>query len=138
MPLPYEFIDHTADYAMQAWGCDFGDLLQNAGRGMIRLMADVEGVEPRETVTVSARGGSREQVLVRALKQLLLLHEDGWQPVSARTITWATGAADLAVGIVKLDDVAHLIEAHLKAVTYHGIEIAGDETGICVQVVFDT
>ena len=134
----YEFIDHTADYAMRAWGADFPQLLQNAATGMIRLLVDVGNLSPDEHLELSVTGDTREQVLVHMLKQLLLMPEDGL--VAVRTdVLFANGtSAHVRVGTVDLEAAAERLEADIKAVTYHDLAIRDEAGGLSVQVVFDT
>ncbi len=134
----YEFIDHTADYAMRAWGGDFQQLLQNAAAGMIRLLADVGDLSPDEHMELSVTGDTREQVLVHMLKQLLLMPENGLVAVRADILATDDASAHVRVGTVNFDVAAERLEADIKAVTYHDLEIRHDAGGLSVQVVFDT
>ena len=55
MERPFEFVDHTADYAMRAWGEDFRRLLENAAQGLLELIANVEGAVPERSTESRAR-----------------------------------------------------------------------------------
>ena len=138
MKPPFEFINHTADYAMRAWGPDFRALVENAARGLIRLLADVDGLQLSEHTELQVEGDSREAVLVHALKELLLLEEDGRLPVSVEVLSADAVCAHLRVGLVDLDSAADRLESAVKAVTYHDLEIIEDAAGLSVEVVLDT
>lgn len=138
MKPPFEFVDHTADYAMRAHGRDLRELLEHAAGGLIHLTADVEGLTPTEHVDISVGGDEAEEVLVRLLKEILYLREDGLLPVAVEVPEAGPQAAYARVGVV--DVAAHLdrVQAAVKAVTYHALEITRDGDGLSVQVVFDT
>lgn len=138
MKPPFEFIDHTADYAMRARGRDLRELLEHAGRGLIHLMADVEGLTPAEHVDVSVSGEAPEDVLVHLLKEMLYLREEGMLPVAVEVLEASPDAAFARMGVVDLEPHLDRLQAAVKAVTYHALEIARDADGLSVQVVFDT
>ena len=88
--VPYEEVDHTADYALVARGRTFPELLLNASVGLCHLLADVAALPaPAERRAVRARAPSRERLLVGWLRELLFLHE----------------TEDVAFSAIGLDDV---------------------------------
>ncbi len=137
MRAPFEFIDHTADYAMRAWGPDFPALVQHAAVGFSHLLADIAGLVPTEHHEVSVTGTSREEVLIHALKGLLRLREDGYLPVSVQVLSADDCTACLTVGTTALEAVAARVLAAVKAVTYHAVQIVAADGGLSVEVVFD-
>jgi SHS2 domain-containing protein len=138
MGAGYEFVKHTADCAIRVWADDFPGLIQKALEGLIHLMADVEGLTGREARLFEVSGESREQVLVRALKELLLLQDDGLLPVKAQVIAASDSDAHFEVNCVPLAEVRDRLEAGVKAVTYHDLHIRQTIEGLAVEVVFDT
>ena len=138
MRVPYEFVDHTADYALRAWGRDFRELLENAARGLVALMGDTEGLAPQAFVEVAVTGDTEEDVLVHALKEVLYLQDEGLLAVAASVPEADAQAARLRLGTVALAEHRDRLGAAVKAVTYHALEIEQTETGLVVQVVLDT
>jgi SHS2 domain-containing protein len=138
MPLPWEFVDHTADYALRAWGEDFRSLVENAARGFTHLLADLDGLRPDEWLDVVVEGDGREQVLIHALKEILRLHEDGRLVVEVRVPAADATRAALQLGTVDRALHADRLLTAVKAVTYHGLNIAHEADGLSVIVVFDT
>lgn len=134
----FEFIDHTADYAVRAWGADLRELIEHAAEGLIRLTADLRGIEPDEHCEVVVGGDGAEAVLVHALKEILLLVETGRLPVSVSVSEANADGARMRVGTTALEPLIDRIEANVKAVTYHDLEIVAEEGGLTVEVVFDT
>ncbi|NSW56553.1 MAG: archease [Armatimonadetes bacterium] len=138
MDAGYEFVEHTADYAIRVWAEDFPGLIEKALEGLIHLMADVEGLSGREARLFEVSGESREQVLVRALRELLLLEDDGLLPVRAQVIAATDNEAHFEVSCMPLDEVRDRLEAGVKAVTYHDLHIRQTIEGLAVDIVFDT
>lgn len=138
MPVGYEFIDHTADYAIRATGRDFPELVANAAAGLIALMADTTGLSPTDHRIARADGEDREHVLARSLKQVLRCVEDGQLPLSATVIAADPSAASLRIDTTPLSPVADRVLAVVKAVTYHALQIIEGPDGLSVEVVFDT
>ncbi|MCE5217484.1 archease [bacterium] len=138
MPRPYEYLDHTADYALRAWGKDFPQLLANALEGFLCLLADTTNLTPCADQTFEVQGDSREQVVIRALKRVLELRDDGDIALRARVL-WADAAeASVTVGTVPLGEHRDRLGAAVKAVTYHNVQIREHEGGLAVELVFDT
>ncbi len=133
----YQIIGHTADLAVQAFAPDLRALIEQAALGMIDLMlADIPPPE-RETEVVG-EGASAEELLVDCLREVLLLVDlEGLAPVAARVLDAAAGRARCRVGVVPLAAVREEMQHHIKAVTYHGIEVRESAEGLEVTVVFD-
>lgn len=134
----FEFIDHTADYAIRVTGADFRELLSYACKGLIALMADTTGLSPADYREAHVSGHDREQVLARALKQLLYALEDGHLPLAAEVTAAGPTSAAIRIGTTPLDPVVHRVQAVIKAVTYHALRIEDTSEGLCVEVVLDT
>lgn len=133
----WEFIDHTADYALRARGRDFRELLESAATGLARLMADTADLAPTEVREVEVTGQDREEVLVHLLKELLYLEDDGLLPVEVRVLESGETWARARVGAVPLADHADRLAAAVKAVTYHGLQVRPEGDGLVVEIVFD-
>jgi SHS2 domain-containing protein len=135
MPNPFEEIEHTADWALRVRGPHLAGLLANAARGMVSLMvdnpaglpADVE--QPLELTALDA-----ESLLVEWLGELayhaeadrVIFHQFDLHHVSPTGLR-----ATLRGGRVAA------LKKHIKAVTYHNLEIIATKTGLEATVVFD-
>lgn len=137
MPRSYEYLDHTADYALRAWGTDFPQLLANALEGFLCLLADTTNLTPCAHQTFAVEGDSREQVLIRALKQVLELRDDGQIAVSVCVLSAKAAGASLTVGTVPLAEHRERLGAAVKAVTYHNVHVREHDGGLGVELVFD-
>jgi len=132
---PWEEIEHTADWALRVRGEDLRELFENAARGMAWLAggeATPGAGAVRKLIDLDAP--DYETLLVDWLTELLYWMED----------------ADLVLTRIRVERVEELkLEAevegipgaafskHIKAATYHGLNIRQSEDGWEATVVFD-
>jgi SHS2 domain-containing protein len=131
----YEMVDHTADWALRIWGRDFAELLLNAALGMNSLMIGAEtAVSPTLSRTLSLETFDSETLLVDWLSELAFFAEMEQLifPVIALTNVTATRLEAKIQG----GSVPELVK-HIKAVTYHNLEIIQTADGLEVTIVFD-
>ncbi|MBE2219988.1 MAG: archease [Anaerolineae bacterium] len=163
----YEIVDHTADWALRVWGRDLADLLLQAAFGMNSLMVGegtpLELVEPSPELVepspelvepspelvetfpelVEGYGSSRsltldaddqETLLVDWLSELAYFAEMEQLIFPLITLTNVTPThldAQIRGGIVPE------LAKHIKAVTYHNLEIIKTADGLEATIVFD-
>ena len=136
----YEFVEHTADIAIKAYGKTVEEAYAVAGDAMFDIMTDGSKIRPDKEIAVEVESVDREGLLVGFLSKLILLREvDGWvltdfevTSLSERNLT-ARGFGE------KYDKEKHASGYHIKGVSYHMMEIAdpAGETPAYVQVLFD-
>jgi SHS2 domain-containing protein len=130
---PFEELEHDADVALRVRGATLRELFINAAVGMTRVMGG-ELPPASESREISIDAPDVETLLVDWLGELALLAgDDGLlfsefdvheiEPTRLRT-TIRGGAASY-------------IEVHVKAVTYHNLEVLRTETGFETVIVFD-
>ena len=134
-PAGFEEVEHTADRAIRIYGGDLETLFINAVHGMNSiLIADISTVPLQVDKQFELEAIDAESLLVEWLNEfaywaeteMLVFNKFDIQEVS-RTRIQAT-----AVG-----GKAGKLEKHIKAVTYHDLEIMEDENGLSATVVFD-
>ena len=136
----FEPVEHTADYALIARGRDLRELIENAGQGMISLLVEVALVAPTARVDYVAHGDSPEQLLLAALRELLYLEEDqGLVPVRFTVTRLAEDSltAQCQVGVTPIELARPQLLGHIKAVTYHDLNITSTPAGLEVRIIFD-
>ena len=133
--IGFKEIEHTADNALLVSGGSWEELLENAARGMNSLMLrDVSTIGTQTQKQISVKAPDAEGLLVEWLselaywaeKELLVFTRFEFQQVTS-TIAQAT----LYGGHVKK------VRQHIKAVTYHNLEIIKADKGLTATVVFD-
>lgn len=134
MTAAIEEIEHTADWAIRVRGRDLRELFVNAARGMFGLMADLEAVAPSVERQVELEGFDTETLLVSWLSELLWFNEESDAVFVRFEITSLTPTylqATVWGGPVS----GH--QGHIKAVTFHNLEIVETKDGYEVTLVFD-
>jgi SHS2 domain-containing protein len=131
----FEEIEHTADWALRIRGRDLRELLINAARGMSRLLlADASALPTDVKRHIELDAFDAESLLVEWLSELAYWTEAEMlvfrefdlievTPTRLRAVVQGGHAADL--------------QKHIKAVTYHNLEIVETGSGLETTVVFD-
>ena len=130
----FEEVEHTADVALRVWGRDLKELFVNAARGMAWLLADPETVEPTTEVSLDLEGFDAETLLVTWLGELLYYNEtEGlvFTEFDLREVT-PTHLRGIARGGVPGET-----RRHIKAVTFHDLNIRSTDRGLETTIVFD-
>ena len=134
-PDAFEEVEHTADWALRVRGRDLRELLVNAARGMSRLLVpDLDAVPTDVERRLELDALDAESLLVEWLSELaywaeaemLVFREFDLRRVAPdhlEAAVWGGHASDL--------------QKHIKAVTYHDLEIIQKEDGLEATVVFD-
>jgi SHS2 domain-containing protein len=135
MKGPYfEEIEHTADQALWVRGTDFKELLHNAALGMLQLTGAIPSSGPSQDRKIEVHAPDREGLLVTWLEELLF-------SVEVRGVTYTkfelqiTSDTHLVAKVQETPIAA--ITRHIKAVTYHDLEIEKTKDGLETTVVFD-
>lgn len=137
MPQPsWEEIDHTADWALRVWGSDLPDLLENAAYGMVSLLGEpaVPGAGETQTWEFSISAPDAETLLIDWLTELIYLLED--EKVQFEEFS-VQGDDRLSVRAKVLGASGAAFDKHIKAATYHNLQIRQSEYGLETVIVFD-
>lgn len=136
----YEFIDHTADTAIRAYGDTLEQAFESVATGMFDIITGGAAIGGTEEVSLTVASIDIEGLLVSFLSQLIVIHEvesvvlTGFEvEFTARNELTATAQAE------KFDRQKHGDGIQVKGVSYHMLEIHdGGTTQPChVQVLFD-
>jgi len=65
----YEFLEHTADIYIAAYGRNLEEAFANAARAMFDSMTDLEKIEPKERRDIVVEGMDLEQLLYNWLQR---------------------------------------------------------------------
>ena len=131
----FEEVEHTADYAIKIYGKNLQELLINAAVGMNCLMSPKYRVSDREEEkTIKLEAPDAEGLLVEWLGELaywaeiemLIFSNFNLHSVSPTRVEATINGRRAAE-----------LEKHIKAVTYHNLEIIYTKEGLTATVVFD-
>lgn len=133
--LPFVVIDHTADWALRVYGRTLSDLFINAAQGMTHLMvADPDAIPLAETRRLELDAYDAESLLVDWLTELAYWAEA--EQMVGRLFDVTTHSPTHLSATVHGGQAAEL-QKHIKAVTFHNLEILETADGLEVTIVFD-
>ncbi len=134
----FDYLEHTADLYIRAYGRDLLELFSNAGLSIFESMTSTRMLEPRERRDVEAEGFDLENLLYRWLEELLTLYySEGFmcREVYADEIIIrrVNGEREYRVKGYCIGEVfdpeKHESKVEIKAVTYHQMKIIRSEDG---------
>lgn len=130
----FTVVEHTADWALQVRGHDFAGLLLSAAWGMNSLLvADLTTVRPAQERSLDVTAFDRESMLVEWLGELAYLAErDGFV---ACAFELDSVSPERLQARLRGDTVE--LQKHIKAVTYHNLEVRQTAAGLEATIVFD-
>jgi SHS2 domain-containing protein len=138
----FEFLEHTADSYIAAYGRDLNEAFENAALAMFEVMTNVNEVKPEieEHVEVHA---SDEYALLYSWLEALLVKFDTSDLLLSRfkiaKITRETEGFRLTATVwgEKFDPKRHLQKVGVKAVTYHRMEIMRQPGNVTLRFILD-
>ena len=133
--MGFEELEHTADRALRIFGINLKELMISAAQGMTQLMVgDVSQIPTEIEKSIELQAVDAESLLVEWLSELAYWAETEMLVFKEFEITDATVTRLQAR--VSGGKAAEL-EKHIKAVTYHNLEIIHTPEGLEATIVFD-
>jgi SHS2 domain-containing protein len=134
-------IEHTADLGIEVEAASREELFADAARGLYETVLELAPAPPLTSGEVELSAPALDLLLVAWLEELLFrldAHYEVWLRCSVTldesTSGWAL-RAELAGG--PLDPRRDAFKVQVKAITYHGLEVARHEAGWRARVLFD-
>lgn len=130
----WEEIDHTADWALRVRGEDYRALFENAALGMMSLLGSPQPTEITLRRSIQLTAVDLETLLVDWLTELLYILEEGrvCSEMRVKQIDNLSLEAEISAG-----PPAEPLNKHIKAVTYHMLQIRPNDTGYVTVIIFD-
>jgi SHS2 domain-containing protein len=117
-------LDHTADVGIEARGKTLKEAFENAARGMMMLMMNLDTVTVKEYRTITIEAPDRDSLLVRWLSELLYLFDaEKFIACTCEIQLLHSNGLSATVGGELLDHEKHETNVYVKAVTYHQLSI---------------
>lgn len=126
-------LDHTADVELHVWAPDLPCLLEQAARGMFSLGEFRLKSGKRQTLQIGFPVTDPESTLVNFLSELLFLIEVEGLGFDNFDINIEAGTLSAELSGAPLE----FQNKHIKAVTYHNLEVKQGPDGLEARVVFD-
>jgi SHS2 domain-containing protein len=134
-PEKFVVVEHTADWALRVYGRDLSRLLENAALGMTYLMVGSATAIPINVErTLELKAFDQETLLVDWLSELAYWAEDEQLVFLEFDMNQVT---ENHLAAVVRGGKATEIQKHIKAVTYHNLEIVKIDQGLTATIVFD-
>ena len=131
----FQVVEHTADWSLRVYGRDLGQLFANAALGMASLLVvDLSLLAADVERQFELDAFDAETLLVDWLSELAYLAEDEqlvFHEFEFRDVS------DNHLSAVARGGRAESLAKHIKAVTYHNLEIIRTDAGLTATVVFD-
>jgi len=130
----FEELDHAADWAFRVRGNDLGELFANAARGIARLEHGEAIRDVTVTHQLSVEGVDRETLLVNWLNELLYAEQTNHEVYQKFEI--------MEISDTHLRARIHGVPEetsgrHIKAVTFHNLEVKKTQDGWEATLVVD-
>lgn len=138
----FEFLEHTADAYIAAYGKDLARAFENAAVAMFDVMTQVEKVRAKVEDEVEARGNDEYALLYSWLEALLVKSELNrmlYSKFKVSELLQDSDGFELKAKIwgEQFDPKRHLQKVGVKAVTYHRMEIIKALGKVTLKFILD-
>mgnify|MGYP005809885345 CR=1 FL=1 len=130
----YEEVEHTADWSFRIRGRDLPELFANAARAMFSLEHPTQTGSEAVTREFEVHGWDRETLLVNWLNELLYLHESHREWYDQFNILEIT---DRRLRALIQGRHPSDVKTHIKAATFHNLELKHGTNGWEATLVLD-
>ena len=139
MSTLYEYLDHTGDLGIRAYGGTLEELFTNAAQGLFETIAVLETIGEAVQTPIDVSAESVADLMVAWLDALNFRHEVDevfFRRVEIQELS-ETQLSAIAYGEPK-DFTKHVVYTEIKSVTYHQLRVERTpEGGWEAQVIFD-
>lgn len=133
--MGFEEVEHAADRALRIFGAHLKELMISAAQGMTQLMVeDLSAISTEIEKSVRLQADDAESLLVEWLNELAYWAEAEMLVFKKFNVADVT-ATRLEATV--LGGKAAQLDKHIKAVTYHNLEIIRTPKGLEATIVFD-
>jgi SHS2 domain-containing protein len=136
MKKKFEFLEHTADTKIKAYGKTLEEAFVNVALASTQVMTDLNLIKEVESRNIEVSANNVRSLLYDFLEELLfLLDTEGFLVKSVKNMSIKNNNLSCVV----IGDFAKNYEIHttIKAITYSDMEIKKSDDGFMVQIVHD-
>jgi SHS2 domain-containing protein len=138
----FEFLEHTADAYIAAYGRSLAEAFENAATAMFEVMTDVEKVNPKIEDSVEVAVEDEYALLYNWLEALLVKFEINgtlYSKFKILELNKTPNGFQLKAKIwgEKYNPKKHLQKVGVKSVTYHRMEIIKEPDRIILRFILD-
>jgi SHS2 domain-containing protein len=138
----FEFLEHTADLYIAAYGRSLEEAFENAAYAMFEGMTDLAKVQPKQEDIIQVEGYDEQALLYNWLEVLLVkfdVTDNLYSRFTVEEILKTSQGFKLRARIwgEPFDREKHLSKVGVKAVTYHQMEIIKKPSLVTVKFILD-
>ncbi|XP_029169704.1 protein archease-like [Nylanderia fulva] len=126
-PIKYEYLDHTADVQLHAWGDTMKEAFEQCAMAMFGYMTDLQRVQITQVHHVEAEGHDLESLLFHFLDELLFMFSAEPYIVAKKVEITEFNEHDLKIKATAYGEEftigKHTQGAEVKAITYSAMQI---------------
>jgi len=135
----FEYLDHTADIGIRAYGQDLKDLFENAAEAMLAVTAELDTIDEMMLIEVSVTASTLPDLMLNWLGELNFQHEVE-EIFFCRTEIREISPNRLRAVVFgeARNENRHVVLAEIKSVTFHQLQVEQASDGVwTAQVIFD-
>ncbi|CAL8144310.1 unnamed protein product [Orchesella dallaii] len=140
-PIKYEYLDHTADVQIHAWGENLGEAFEQCAMGMFAYITDMERVDNFGTEQIEASGHDMLSLLYGFLDEWLFLFNAEPYFVARKINITSFDRENFkisAIGYGETFDLRkHTQGTEVKAITYSNMQFHEKDNYAEVFVIID-
>jgi SHS2 domain-containing protein len=138
----FEFLEHTADAYIAAYGIDLAEAFENAALAMFEVMTEVEKVSPKVKENVEVVAEDKYALLYSWLEALLVKFDVKKMFYSKFKVLGINETSDgfrlrAQIWGEKFNPKRHVQKVGVKAVTYHRMEIIKGPNKVTLRFILD-
>ncbi len=133
----FETFEHTADIGIRAWGCQFSEVFEEAGKALFSVMVDLETVTPSQTLSLELASESGEELFLKWLKELLFIFETKHLVFSQFKVELSGGNLKAEISGEALNHSKHKLGREVKAITLHQFKLVKEKSRYLAEVILD-
>jgi len=136
----YEIFDHTADLGLRIRADDLAELFEESARALFSvIVVNFDQVRPLERLAFALEAQRRDELLRDWLGELLYVFHTRRMVFSQFAVNLSNSDARLRATAEgePTDPARHEIDTEIKAITYHGLQVARHGDGWLAEVIVD-
>ncbi len=135
--MSYRFLDHMTDAYIEAEGSSLEEAFENAAKGLIDTMLDIDKIEAKDKIRIEVEGYDLEELLYNWLEEILLKLSIERVALREFKVKIKDNRLEAEVYGEPLDLKKHNYKVEIKAVTYHLMEVKKEDSKYKVRFLLD-